>query len=201
VVARLAAKRGWAVVSLLPPPDLPAAGSTLSDWVSLVEKRVRAGRAAIRDFTSNDEHCVALLGVSAGGIAALRVAELEGRVDVVAGLLVGSGREGLAHAAAAYGAAPAPVDAALQARLDLLDPARHADALGERPVLLGRALFDEVIPEESFEILRHALGNVPTHIYPTGHETFVYALPPAIERTLGWVEEACSIRQRGSDGP
>jgi hypothetical protein len=107
-------------------------------------------------------------------------------------MLAGSGREGLLHAAAAYGARLDDVAGEGDARLDALDAARHAEGLAGRPVLLVRAPFDGVIPREAFDSLSAALGDPRTHIYPTGHETFSYVLPLAVERALDRVDRSCA---------
>ncbi len=200
IVARLATDRGWAVTSLLPPGDLPRPGAPVEEWVGLVEERVRSARAALRvgaENTENSHQCVALIGVSVGGIASLRVAELEGSVDVVVGMLAGTGAEGLLHAARAYGAAPSQLSAEMLARVDALDPAKNAEGLRGRPVLLVRALFDDVIPPESFDALRGALEDPEVHSWPTGHESFVYVMPWAVDQALDWVDRACAVS--GSD--
>jgi len=193
LVARLAADRGWAVTSLLPPSDLPRPGAPIDEWVALVEERVRAAREALRVTMENSHHCVVLMGVSVGGIASLRVAELEGSVDVVVGILAGTGAEGVLHAARAYGAAPSAPSAGVLARVDDLDPAKHAEDLQGRPVLLVRGLFDGVIPSESFDALRSALEEPEVHSWPTGHESFVYAMPWAVDRALDWIDRACEV--------
>lgn len=196
LVARLVTNRGWAVTSLLPPAELPPPGAAMSDWAALVEERVRAGRAVLRAHADAAPACVALMGVSAGGIAALRVAELESDVDVAVAMLAGTGVDGMLHAARAYGASRERPTPRVLRRLEALDPAQHAEQLTGRPVLLVRAWFDEVIPSESFEALRSALGDPDVHGYPIGHENFGYALPLAVERALGWVERACASRSR-----
>jgi dienelactone hydrolase len=196
LVARLATRRGWGVVSLLPPAELPPPGASAGDWVSLVEERVREGRAALHARAAGARPCIALMGVSVGGIAALRVAELEREVDVVAAMLAGAGARGFLHAARTYGASPdAPSPRTLE-RVAVLDPAGHAAQLAGRKVLLVRARLDEAIPRDSFEALRSALGAPEVHGYPIGHESFGYAMPFAIERALGWVERACAERSR-----
>ena len=81
IAARLVADRGWAVASLLPPPDLPAPGAALVEWVSLLEQRVRAGREALHITEGDRPACVVVMGISVGGIAALRVAEADAEVD------------------------------------------------------------------------------------------------------------------------
>lgn len=192
IVARLVTDRGWAVASLLPPPDLPRPGAQLEDWVALVEERVRAGREAVQLTSGEPPQCTVLMGVSVGGISALRIAELEDSVDVAVALLAGTGAEGLLHAARAYGGAEGAPSAGLSRRLSALDPAAHAAALGARPVLLVRALFDGVIPRDAFEALRGALAEPAVHAYPTGHESFAYALPFAVDRALDWAESACA---------
>jgi hypothetical protein len=63
-------------------------------------------------------------------------------------------------------------------------------------VLLVRALFDGVISGGAFGSLRSTLGDPPVHTYPTGHETFPYALPLAVDRALSWVEDACALHER-----
>jgi hypothetical protein len=134
------------------------------------------------------------MGVSVGGIGALRVAELEDSVDVSVALLAGTGAEGLLHAARAYGAPEGAPSADLSRRLSALDPAAHAAALRARPVLLVRALFDGVIRRDAFEALRAALIEPSVHAYPTGHESFAYVLPFAVDRALDWATRACDGR-------
>jgi hypothetical protein len=193
IMARLAAARGFAVAALLPPPDLPLPGAPVEEWVALVEERIRSARAAVDLYASDDAGCTVLMGVSVGGIAALRVAELEERIDVAVGMLAGGGETGLTEAARAYGAAvPSSPEARLSLRLGAVDPSQHAEALQGREVLLVRALFDDVIPDAAFLSLRSAIGDPPVHNYPTGHESFPYALPLAIERALEWAAAACT---------
>jgi fermentation-respiration switch protein FrsA (DUF1100 family) len=194
IVARLVTERGWGVASLLPPADLPRPGAEIDEWASLVEERIRATRDALHVNAIDPSKCVALMGVSVGGIAALRVAELEESVDAVVGMLAGSGAEGLLHAARAYGASSAAPPLEVRRRLGALDPALHARNLGDRPVLLVRAWFDDVIPSDSFEALQRALGEPEVRTYLTGHEGFVYAMPWAVERALDWVGGACAGR-------
>jgi pimeloyl-ACP methyl ester carboxylesterase len=196
VVARLVTARGWAVASLLPPPDLPRPGAELEDWVALVEERIRAGREAVHVTADEQTQCTVLMGVSVGGISALRAAELEDRVDAVVALLAGTGAEGLLHAARAYGAADGAPSAELSLRLNALDPAAHAIALGARPVLLVDAMFDSVIPRGAFEALRTALDEPAVQAYPAGHESFAYVLPLAVDRALDWAARACDGRKQ-----
>jgi hypothetical protein len=51
-----------------------------------------------------------------------------------------------------------------------------------------------VVPAESFEALRTALGEPRVLTYPTGHESFVYALPLAVDSALEWIAGACLRR-------
>lgn len=195
IVARLATARGFGVAALLPPPDLLRPGAPVEEWVSLVEERIRSGRAAVDLYDTETTRCTVLIGVSVGGIAALLVAELEERIDVAVGMLAGGGEAGLTEAARAYGAAvPLSPDAQLSLRLHALDPAAHASRLLGRKVLLVRALLDGVTSGEAFDSLRTALGDPPVHNYATGHETFPYVLPLAVDRALAWVEDACARR-------
>ena len=194
IVARLVAARGWAVASLLPPPDLPRPGAPLEAWVALAEERIRAGREALQMFATDDRVCVVVMGVSVGGIAALRVAELEPRVNAVVAMLAGSGSDGFAHAAHAYGASEAPLARAELSRLDALDPAQHAASLDARPRLLIRAALDDVISADSFTALRTALGNPDVSTYATGHESFVYVMPFAVRSGLDWISRVCARR-------
>jgi pimeloyl-ACP methyl ester carboxylesterase len=156
-----------------------------------MEARVRAGRDALTAAKNVEGQCTALMGVSAGGVAALRVAELEPSVDGVVALLAGGGSEGFVHAARAYGASADPPALEEAERLAALDPARHAANLQGRPVLLGRAVFDGVIPSDSFDDLVSALGAPTVRSYATGHESFAYILPLAVRSSLGWVADAC----------
>jgi hypothetical protein len=73
-------------------------------------------------------------------------------------------------------------------------PARHAAQLATRPVYLARAFLDRVIPAESFEVLRTAIPTAAVHTYATGHESFVYVMPSAVDRALDWAGHACSDR-------
>lgn len=193
IVGRLATQRGWSVVALIPPPNLPLRGAPIEKWLSLAEERIRAGRAAVELYATEPSRCTVLMGVSLGGIAALRAAEMEERVDVAVALLAGSGEAGLLHAARAYGASLEPPAPNLISRLAALDPALHAGSLRGRPVLLARAFFDSVIPGEAFEALRDSLGDPAVQRYPTGHETFPYMLPIAVARSFDWAARACGV--------
>jgi hypothetical protein len=194
LVARLATDRGWDVAALLPPADLPRPGAPIAEWISLLEQHVRSGRDALAMARVPRQRCVAILGASAGGIAALRVAELEPEVNVVGAMLVGSGAKGLLHAVRSYGASSEEPSEDLMRRLEMLDPGRHASELAPRPRLLVRAMFDEVIPSDSFERLRAALEEPAVHSYPTGHASFVYAMPWAVPRALDWIGRACDAQ-------
>ena len=195
IVARLAGTRGWSVTSILPPPDIPPPGAPLAEWVDVLEARVRAGRDALRASTNAEGECTVLAGVSVGGVAALRIAELEPSVDGVIALLAGSGTEGFVHGARAYGASKDALNPEDAPRLSAVDPVLHAAALQGRPALLGRALFDGVVPRASFDELVSALNAPTVRSYPTGHESFAYILPVAVRSTLRWADDMCRSRE------
>jgi hypothetical protein len=122
------------------------------------------------------------------------VAELEPDVDVVVAMLAGTG-PGLLDAVQAYGATPDPPLPELRGRIEAVDPAKHASELASRPRLLIRARLDDIISADSFAALRDALGGPEVWAYSTGHESFAYAMPFAIEAALDWVAETCAGRE------
>lgn len=195
LAARLAANRGWSVVALVPPPDLPPPGAPIASWVSLAEERVRSAREALRLREARDDgSCIVLMGASVGGLAALRAAEIEPDVDAVVAMLTGASAEGFRGAALSYGASDEPIASDIARRLHALDPAPRASSLRQRRILLVSAWFDRVISEDSFDALRAAFSGAEVRAYPTGHETFTYAFPFAVDSALDWVGEACQRR-------
>jgi hypothetical protein len=193
VVARIAADRGWSVVALVPAASLPPPGASLDEWLSLLEARERAARAAVRHYTTAFEpRCTLVMGVSLGGTAALAVSHLEGGVHLAAAMLPVGTEAGFASAAAVYSAARAQaLSPAEHERIAAVDPAARAHGLGAEHILLVRAAWDEVMPDGAFTALRDALGRPDEHTYPTGHESFRYALPLAAARALAWADQHC----------
>jgi len=106
------------------------------------------------------------------------------------------GSDGFVEAAREYGGSNSPPESEAVLRIEALNPARHSPSLKTRPVLLISALFDRVMSDESVERLRAAFPDADVDSYPTGHESFVYAMPFAVESALDWVEEACGARAK-----
>jgi pimeloyl-ACP methyl ester carboxylesterase len=172
-----------ASLALVPPLTHEARAS----WGQFASERLRAGRAALRLLTTESKsRCVAVAGLSLGGLVAVAVGNLEPDVDIVVAMLAGSGPElvrslALLNARGALGQVGAPNSGAF-----LGSPRLSRDR-----VLMVRALFDELVPAGATAHLAEALGHPAVHVYPSGHASFRVLLPLAVWRALGFIERAC----------
>lgn len=186
---RLATARGMAALALLPPRHVGFTDIAEEGWADLVRQRVRAGRAALRLLEQDARpRCLAVMGVSLGGHAAVAVARLERSADVLVAMLAGSA-DGAMNAIERLEpeASHRSIDAG-EIELDLLRP-----RLASEGTLLVRAWFDDVIPPSATDALAEALGSPSEHAYPAGHDSFRAFLPLAIWRALGFIERACAL--------
>jgi dienelactone hydrolase len=187
LVLRLASARGLAALALLPPRAARPTGAETQGWTEFGRERVRVGRAAVRLMEREAKpQCLAVMGISAGGHAAVAVAQLEPSADVLVAMLAGS-EDGAR--AAGQGLFPG----------GSFRPSAEVSSLLRRPhlpperTLVVRALLDEVIRPDATDSLARALGHPTEHVYPSGHESFRAFLPLAIWRALGFVERACKV--------
>ncbi len=196
LAVRMLADRGYRVVGLLPPGHAFADGATVISWVALLEERIRAGRATVREF-GPPEGCLVLVGLSLGGLAAIPVSVLEDRVDGLVLLLAGADLGELASRLTEL--APefeldshAPLSRQESVRMSHLEPLRWAARIDRDRTLFIHASFDRVVPRSSSEKLWEALGRPKRIGYPSGHLSFRYFLPLAIRAIGEHVEEVCA---------
>ncbi|MCP5060111.1 MAG: hypothetical protein GY937_25695 [bacterium] len=88
LAARSLSSKGLEVAALLPPSRALGDDPTAEDWIELMEERVRAGRAATREFSTGKD-CVVVVGMSLGGLAAFPLTVLEEGVDGLVLMLAG----------------------------------------------------------------------------------------------------------------
>lgn len=187
---------GLEVAAILPPSRALGAEPTAGDWLGLLEERVRAGRAAVREF-GEGRACRVVVGMSLGALAALPVAALEEEVDglvlmLAAGDLASvAGRlSSLDDRFSALSLDPLDVEAARRA--ERLEPLAWTPDLPPRSILLIDARFDAVVPAASSDRLWEHLGRPRRIRYPTGHFSFGYALPWALDAVAEHARSVCA---------
>jgi hypothetical protein len=195
-VVRQLGSAGFEVLALLPPVQVPV-GDT--DVVELLAERIRESRAAIRwEAETSGGRCIVVAGLSLGGIAAVTASALEPTVDATGVMLAGAGLDELLGALGAVDerfAASGEIRAARDdPRLRILEPADWASRLEPASVLFARALFDGVIERGSSDRLWEALGRPRRVSYPSGHESFGWFLPWALDELGDHVRRRCDSR-------
>ncbi len=193
---RTLSARGISVAGLIPPGQALAEGMDADAWISLLEERVRSGRAAVREF-ARERGCLVLVGMSLGALAALPVAALENEVDGLVIMLAGADLAALAETIPHLGQRFArfslgELSPIQSQRLERLEPTTWASGLERDRILFVRASFDAIISEESSEQLWEALGRPERISYPIGHLSFAFAMPFAVDAIGDHVDKVCA---------
>lgn len=203
-VARRFGVRGYQVLALLPPGVALPSDAAPESVIGLLERRVRAGRAAVQLATRElGAPCRVLVGVSLGSITAIPVAALEPGVDAVVAMLAGADLAWLAsHSedprvrALTAGVSSEPATDATRDAIAALDPLSYAANLVPERILLVRARWDATIPARASQVLREALGAAREVVYPAGHYSFGYFLPFALDDAIEHADARCGVRAR-----
>ena len=198
-IARRAAHEGYQVISILPARNALPLQARPRHLVAVLAERVRAGRVALALAGSTLEApCVAVIGTSLGGMAAVPVSALEPHVAATVILLGGADLEWIAtHTAEKriaelrWGELSADDRSKLQPLATLVDPLSWGSRIPTREVLLLRARWDRVVPWAAGDALWRVLGRPESHTYWTGHYSFAAMLPQAITRSLRHAHTPC----------
>jgi len=194
--ARHFARRGFAVVIAerrhFPQPK------ELEAIVPWVEQSIRDNLRALDWIAKRpelDTNCIALLGISLGGLRGVMLTALDGRIKAAALGLVGGDlpyivaytREpGVARQRAEYMSAHQLTLSQFEQRFRQIfpwDPDALAEHIDRKKVLMVLALCDRVVPARKGWELRARLGKPQTVLLPTGHYSAVLAVP--------YIEAAC----------
>ncbi len=167
VSAKSFARSGMAVVGMDAPyhGDREGAGNLEDPIGTLVDLMVQSVRDHRRLLDAVAERWpgvpVGFAGFSMGGLHGVPLVAVEQRIGSAAIVLAGSTR-------VSYPARFGRLDPATAAALELTDPAVHAPAVADRPVLLLNADHDEVVPRQAGMALYDALTGPKEIVFMPG---------------------------------
>lgn len=193
LLARLS-EAGLGVLAILPEPAVPGPSDDADAFLALLLERIHTGRLGVRLVDEGwGPRCLAVVGVSLGGMTAVPVAALEPKVHVLVSMLGGAAITEMAPASAG------PPTPSQKLAIMAVDPSTWAPLVRSKSPLIVEALWDRVVPKPSRRALWRALSPSGTRIvYPAGHGSFAAFLPHAATQAIRHIEAVCEGLARRS---
>lgn len=199
------ADRGWATV-IVDRLDDPLE-SVLDDPESIIKRNIFDYKRILDWVEAQPELGeIGVFGISFGGMAAVMLAALDDRIDAVVAAMAGGDLPHL-MVNTSYRAVARQINQALResgtsrerlaerlAEMIDSDPLRFAPYVDAGEILLVVTRTDMIVPFESQEKLRRALGEPETLYLPTGHRTSVFYFPFLRNSARAFFERQFSAR-------